>query len=149
MFGHVSFVIDGFSYSFDAEGYHRDDPATFFKEESKAGGGTAYILNFGRRTLNDAFKVAIERGYSSNEIYTGLTNRSTACGSAMNTISSALNLRYDFAMTPKGQENYIKANLQRYIVGDPIRIPMSGPKEASGGGIIPTRDRPCGYRKDC
>ena len=116
MYGHVSYVIDGISYSFDNEGYHTEDADDYIDRRRQTSGGTAFVLDFGSPELNDKFKQALKDAYKNNSEYSVTSNNcANAFAKAINSIAGQLNnVPTNNNIKPKSHGNYIKKYLKSY-----------------------------------
>jgi len=116
MYGHVSYVIDGVSWSFDNTGYHPDNPDNYINERRTISGATGYVLDFGSAELNKRFKEAILDAYKDNGKYNVTSNNcASAFGRAINAIASDLQVQMNDSIKPKSHGEYIQKNLRPYI----------------------------------
>ncbi|MCW5956478.1 MAG: RHS repeat-associated core domain-containing protein [Pyrinomonadaceae bacterium] len=128
--GHVSYIIDGISYSWqmnDSDGDGKDDylihsnPDDYIALASKTSGATGYVLDFGSRDANEAFKKAVINAYKDRgQNYDVLFNN---CGAgfarAINQIRGQIGVVGNLNVRPHEHKQYITTTLSRYIVGDP------------------------------
>ncbi len=115
--GHVSYIIDEKSYSFDASGYHPQDIGEYLNESLKISGATFYILDFGSKALNDKFKDLIKGEYTGDySTYTGFNNCSSAFARSINAMRNELGT-WTIRNTPAGVKKFITGSLSKYKFG--------------------------------
>jgi hypothetical protein len=125
--GHVSYIIDGVSYSWqrvdnDGDGqddWRVDDPASKYLERSqKISGGTGYVLDFGSPELNQLFKRALIGAYQSRgQNYDVLFNNcGAAFARAINHIHGRLGVRANMSIQPSEHRTYMTTTLSQFIV---------------------------------
>jgi hypothetical protein len=118
-YGHVSYVIDGVSYSFDSDGYHSEPkPDTYIDKRRETSGGTGYVLDFGSADLNAKFKQMITNAYKnadgSIQSWTATNNCAYAFKAAINAIAGQLGVPTDSAIKPSSHGAYIQKNLKSF-----------------------------------
>ena len=115
--GHVSYIIDDTSYSFDASGYHPQTIGEYLNESLKISGATFYILDFGSKALNDKFKDLIKNEYQgAASWYTGANNCSTGFGRSIYAMRKDLGT-WTIRNTPAGVKKFITGSLSNYLTG--------------------------------
>ena len=120
-YGHVSYVIDGVSYSFDREGYHaQENPSDYIDKRRETSGATGFGLDFGSLELNNKFKDLIKGAYKDSkgktESWGPLNNCGYAFKAAINAIAEQIGVKTDSAIKPKAHRQYIQNNLETYRV---------------------------------
>ena len=123
MYGHVSAVIDGISYSWEGNGMNKDtDPNNYINQRRTTSGGSGYVLDFGSAELNKKFKDAYLAAFNGTGGYSVKNNN---CGHAflraINAIAAELGIkpggiRKDDAIKPQSHANYIQTALFTYWV---------------------------------
>ncbi len=116
MYGHVSYVIDGVSWSFDNTDYHRRNPDDYINYRRSISGATGYVLDFGSEDLNKRFKDAIVNAYKDNKKYSVTSNNcASAFARAINSIAGDLGVPLNNNIKPKSHGAYIQNHLKPYI----------------------------------
>ncbi|MEO8649244.1 MAG: RHS repeat-associated core domain-containing protein [Acidobacteriota bacterium] len=124
--GHVSYVINGQSASWEGEttpdgkqGRYtkHDNPEDYTNERRKISAGTGYVLDFGSAAINAKFKNALLTAYYGSGVYTLTDNN---CGHAfqraINAIAGDLGIPTTKSIDPQAHRNYITKNLGQYLV---------------------------------
>ncbi|MCA1629735.1 MAG: hypothetical protein LC774_05195, partial [Acidobacteria bacterium] len=123
-FGHVSYIINGTSYSWEAyrdektgdETWKQVDPASKYTEERRQlSSGRGYVLDFGSYQANDRFGQLIISAYDGKGGY-GFTGNN--CGHAFQRALNEMNISgvpKNNEIRPSRHEKFIKNRLQSYI----------------------------------
>jgi len=123
--GHVSYVINGESFSWEGETtpdgkqgrYTTGDPQKYIDERRRTSAGTGYVLDFGSSKLNNKFKNELLKAYQGTGIYALTTNN---CGHAfqraINAMAGDLNISTNWRQAPAQHDAYINSVLKKYIV---------------------------------
>jgi hypothetical protein len=122
-FGHVSYIINGFSYSWEAwvnpetgkQEWRRMDPVSYLNERRQLSAGTGYVLDLGSTARNTQFAKAIVNAYNGKGNYKFLTNN---CGHAFQRAVNELKLsQVPYRLiSPKQHEGFINNSLSEYII---------------------------------
>lgn len=123
-FGHVSYVINGYSYSWQAhvdpdtgkEEWLRMEPVAYVNERRQLSAGKGYVLDLGSADRNQQFGRAIINAYDGKGGYHLLKNN---CGHAFQRAVNEMKLGgfwRNNSIRPSQHEKFIKAYLSDYII---------------------------------
>lgn len=124
--GHVSYIINGVSYSWqgerDADGNYiwlEDRPASNYTDQRRRiGKGTGYVIDFGDYRTNDKFAQLIISAYDGTGKYKLTKNN---CGHAFQRAINGLGVGHiprNDEIRPSKHEQFIKQNLYMYTTAE-------------------------------
>jgi RHS repeat-associated protein len=133
-FGHVSYIINDVSYSWEAyenpdtgkQEWRIDDlPETYLNDRMRISAGKGYVLDFGSWQKNEQFSQALINAYNGTGNYKFLRNN---CGHEFQRAVNQLQLNNGSTyrgISPKDHQKFITKHLSQYLVRT-IEYPKGG-----------------------